>query len=213
MKGLILADFSLYRQLYGKSLPFLILFFCSFGLVTPGFSSALSWLLPFYGIFLAQSELGCKWDLYTCGLPVSRRQMVSSRFLFILLLSVFGFLISLIGGIPAVLWKDLLISELFAACCSTFFMGLAFVGIALLCTYKFGVSHARVAIMIFCMLPLFIGLVFMKLPIVQQQIPSAAQWINGHTVLIFVCVLVLLCPLIFVLCWLASIRVRQKQEL
>lgn len=213
MKGLISANFALYRQLYGKSLPFLILFFCAFGLVTPGFSSALSWLLSFYGIFLAQSELGCKWDLYTCSLPVSRRQMVSSRFLFVLLLSVLGFLVSLVGGIPAILWKGLLISELFAACCGAFFISLAFVGIALLCTYKFGVSHARVVIMILCMLPLFIGLVFMKLPVVQQHIPSAAQWINSHAVLLCVCVLVLLCPLIFGLCWLASIHVRQKQEL
>ena len=211
MKGLISKDFLLYGKIYGKALPFLILLFAALSLATPGLSIALCWMLTFYGLLLSHSELGCKWDLYTCALPVSRRQVVSARFLFILLLAVLGFVLGFAVGIIPVLFKGALTSELLIGCSATFLVCLAFCGISLLFNYKFGPAQARIAITILCVSPVAV-LVLLQFLSSSLPLESLLFWVESHASLLLVCG-AFACPVIFGACWLFSIRVRENQEL
>lgn len=210
MKGLLLKDLQLYLRVYGKGLLFLICLFGAMGLMDPLYTLSLVLVIPLYGIYLAALDENCKWDFYTCTLPVSRRTLVSSRYLFVLLLLLASLLIHLVLFGVLQLFSDFSEPQMpaYIALFPMVFGSLAMLGLLLALNYKFGPSKARVYTMIFLLLPLVL---FMNLKLFDLgDLSTLTQsWPSGLSPLLSMgggCIL------IFVLSWLWSISIFQKKE-
>ena len=91
-----------------------------------------------------------KWDRYALSMPVSRRDVVLSKYMLGLLLILPGSLLALICGIIA---GDTSILELLAiiGCCAG--MGFLIFSVMLPIMFKIGVEKARIAIIIAALIP------------------------------------------------------------
>ena len=210
MKGLLIKDFTLYFRIYGKIAPFLVLIFSLLGLATPGFSASICALLPFYALFLPASEVGSRWNFYACALPISRAKQVASRFLFVFLILLSAFAVSLVSGLLPMFRTDIRILEVLASSLGCALFILPLLGLALTLDYKFGPGKSRMLISLLCLLPL--GLLFVADylnfgPVLQ----SSLHWIDIHLAVTVVC-FVLFCLLSYLFFLLVSIRIYKKQD-
>lgn len=210
MKGLLIKDLTLYFRIYGKIAPFLVLIFSLLGLATPGFSVSICALLPFYALFLPSSEVGSRWNFYACSLPISRTKQVAGRFLFVFLILLGAFAISVVSGLMPMFWNDIRILEVLASSLGCALFILPLLGLALTLDYKFGPGKSRMLISLLGLLPL--GLLFaidyLKLSPVLQ---SSIHWIEVHLAATVVC-FVLFCPLVYLFFLLVSIHIYKKQD-
>lgn len=210
MKGLLLKDYSLYLHLYGKSLILMLLLFTVMGIFSPGFNVVIGWLLPFYGIFLLQTEQSCNWDLYACSLPVSRAQIVSARFIFVLALMGMGAIVSLFSGALGVLFSSMLPDEVVAGTFGGILPFLPLGGLTLFFNYRFGPSKSRILLAVICLLPMAI-LLISNFAGDGQGMRGFMNWIDQN-VLLAALAFASICIFFFALFWVLSIRFCKKMD-
>ncbi|GAB6107355.1 ABC-2 transporter permease [Fusibacter bizertensis] len=159
--------------------------------------SILSAMMPLTAMAYDEKS---KWDKYAMTMPVSRRDLVLSKYWlgggFLLLTFVINVVFNLIVGI-------MVTDEIFLVSLALLAAGVWFMSLTLPLVFKFGVEKGRTAMFILIALPTIVAVLFSKL---NLPMPSESFWKMLPIVIAVTSVLVL------VLSMLISISIYQKKE-
>jgi len=146
MKGLILKDLINLRR-YGRSIFLFIAVFALFGLMSKNWDFLEGIIILMFTMMTVTTfsyDDIAKWDIYALSLPVSRRQIVRSKYLLAILLSLAGILLSLAVNSILALVKDINIVDKLLTAYIIFAVATVFTCILLPLIYKFGVEKSRI---------------------------------------------------------------------
>ena len=212
MQGLLLKDFYNLKKTMGLLAVMLVVFGVVFIPQGGGLFAGMAILM---GTTLTISTMSydhmAKWDVYALSMPVSRRQMVGEKYLFMLIAAGAGTLIALAGefvrlastGAPASAFLDGLLQTVLILS-----VGLLFGSLMLPLIFKFGVEKARLVMLLSLCLPLVV--VWGGGRLVQRSMYAAqpASWLDQVIVLLPVAAAAALGR-----SYLASVRIFEKKEL
>lgn len=212
MQGLLLKDFYNLKKTMGLLAVMLVVFGVVFIPQGGGLFAGMAILM---GTTLTISTMSydhmAKWDVYALSMPVSRRQMVGEKYLFMLIAAGAGTLIALAGefvrlastGAPASAFLDGLLQTVLILS-----VGLLFGSLMLPLIFKFGVEKARLVMLLSLCLPLVV--VWGGGRLVQRSMYAAqpASWLDQVIVLLPVAAAAALG-----ISYLASVRIFEKKEL
>lgn len=198
MKGLILKDIYNLRK-YGKTLFLIAALYFLLSFMMDNADIFVGMIVIMFAIttvtsFAYDSQSG--WDVYVNTMPVSRKDVVLSKYLLSLLLILTGGLLSVLMG-----WVNGLIrnignfSETLLTAYALCAVGLLFVSILLPFVYKFGVERARVIIIAVVAVPVAAGIALSQtgaLPEFNEQTVKQLLWFS---------------PLIVAVCCVLSIAI------
>ena len=167
MKGLIIKDvFALKSQ--GKLFLGLIIFYFIYAIALKNVTmlSMITLLCVMLPITSMAYDERSKWDKYALSMPVSRKTIVLSKYLFSILLDIVGVIVVAVTSTMIVSFSNemkiievLLMSVLFGAIC------ILFVSVMLPILFKFGVEKARFLMLIIVLIPVLFGAFTPKLGI------------------------------------------------
>ena len=182
MKGLILKDI-INMKMYGKSMLILILFFG----VTGAFQGSTATALPMLGsmsvvltmivtINTFSFDAAAKWDGYALSMPIRRKDVVASKYLLFIGISVV--LVAFFTLCAAVLnlfspIEDFA-GQLLTMAASTAATWLI-LSVMLPLLYKFGVEKSRILLIVVALIPTFVIMGATQLNISLPDIPSIPQ--------------------------------------
>lgn len=194
MKSLLLKDLLNLRG-YVKIITFFVVFY---GLITftmddlnflSGMVIILFMMIPISSFNYDQHS---KWDVFSQALPVSRKEIVQSKYVLGCLFLVVGFTVSfLMSAIVSIIkyssveWKDMFVTNAMIVV-----VGIIFLAILLPLIYKFGVDKSRILMMIIFAVPMITVIVLSNLGI---QIPANLNenmFLYILPVIAFVCIIV-----------------------
>lgn len=193
MKGLLLKDlFALRKQ--GKIVLLLVLFYLFYSILSKNvsmLSAMITMLCAFLPITTMSYDEMCKWDRYALSMPISRKTVVYSKYLFGVLLilaciltitPISAFIVNYTGEMNT--W-------------SAFRMILAMGGIAAVflalimpLLFKFGVEKARLLMFLLIFIPVAAGYGITKLGIKMpdKNILDLLTYLSPLLVLVIVCI-------------------------
>lgn len=154
MKGLLLKDIFNLKG-FGKTFLLMIVLYFVIALVS-GSAAYISSLLMVFSAMLPMTSMSlddtAKWDAYVQCMPVTRRQVVRSKYLMVILTAaaaaVFSLLASVLVGLRMAFdWQEVLVSNGVLLC-----MVMITNALMMPVMYKFGVEKARLIIIIIFML-------------------------------------------------------------
>jgi len=178
MKGLIIKDI-LNLKKYSKSVTGIFLFLTVYSIMFKD-TLFLTVMIPLQCTMMVITSFTCddmaKWDSYALSMPITRKDMVFSKYLLALILQVVGTAISIVitiiissmGG-NILDWEQMKISA------AIMVAGTLFISIILPLIYKFGVEKSRMFIVAICFIPTILGVLAGKVgltPPTQEQIMS-----------------------------------------
>jgi ABC-2 type transport system permease protein len=181
MSGLLVKEF-LYVRRQAKVLLLMVAFFAVFFLLlnpesrsVKSVTSALMSIMVMLTVILtintfAYDELA-KWDGYVLSLPIAKGRIVGAKYLFTVILSAAGALVTVLAG-EAASGGHLKPEELVAACAGACASPLLLCSILLPMFYKFGLQKARVAFIAVFLIPM------VAMPLIEKSgfSVSGAQW-------------------------------------
>lgn len=203
MKGLLIKD--LYNFKMQSSFLLFILVFGAFFTYVNG---NVSFLVLILGISLPINAIAfdekANWDKYALTMPVSRKDMVVSKYLLSVVLLAATTFLSII--LLLVLRKGDLESNL-AANIGSFFAGMMLVSLLLPLCFKFGTEKGRILLMVGVFGGVGIGSLFInigtKMPFTLNGVPFyKVAWVVSSVIL-----------LLFVISMLISIRIYERKEI
>lgn len=202
MKGLLRKDYLSIRMLLWIYLLIALCFWFGYSFFHTALDKA--WFVLFYPALLfgllplslmAQDEVD-HWEQFAGTLPISRAQLVSSKFYFALLLGLLSTALMLVlfamglSTHSSIDWSVFLFSVILHLS----YMLLSS-GITLLLAFKFGTQKSR-----------FIGLILVGAT-------SGLFFTLGFQISSWGVILLPICALLFALCWYLSIRIYEKRDL
>ena len=210
MIGLLLKDFYTLRQ-YGKTMLFMLVLFAviSAGLDNPatffeGFIILMSMMMT---ITSFSYDALAKWDRYALSLPVTRKEIVASKYLLSVILCLFAAILSFLISMVVLKISPVegfgMAEHLFATgaiICAAFF----FAGILLPLTFKFGVEKSRIFLLAIFAAPTAAVIALDKIGI---QMPTEAS-LNA-----FAKLLPFLIIIFYLLSYLLSVRIYSAKEI
>ncbi len=190
MKGLILKDLFNLRK-YGKTLFLIAALYFMLSFMMDNADIFVGMIVIMFAIttvtsFAYDSQSG--WDTYVNTMPVSRRDVVLSKYLLSLVLILAGGLMAVLMG-----WVNGLIrnignfSETLLTAYAVCAVGLLFISILLPFIYKFGVERARVIIIAVVAVPVAAGFALSQtgaLPQISEQTVTQVLWFLPLIVLV-----------------------------
>lgn len=192
MKGLIIKEFLGLRRYFRILAVLMVLYiFMAFGMTSVSiFASVNAILIMICSLSSFSYDSYNHWNEFAMSLPLSRADLVKSKYLFIILLSAFGTVVTLVlslivGLILHISMLEILISTLISLLVALFLGGLITPFI-----YKFGTEKARYIMMITVLIPA-VGLTFLSSYLPTLHLPSAQTltllaWCSPVFVLVFV---------------------------
>lgn len=162
MKGLLIKDLLTLRR-YGKIMIGAVAFMLAASFFLEDFSFVSAMVVVFGAtlpITVVSYDTLAHWDGYSLTLPVSRRQLVTSKYLLGLMLSTAGFVLSALinlageGPDPQRLW--ILLPLIFLA------GSVLYLSILLPLVYQFGAEKSRLMMMLILILPFGIAAIYEK---------------------------------------------------
>jgi len=210
MMGLLLKDFYTLRQ-YGKALLFMLVFFAiiSFGMDNPamffeGFFVMMSMMMT---ITSFSYDALAKWDRYALSLPLTKKDIVTGKYLLAIILCLSGTVISflltfLILKINPV--SGFGVSEHLLATAVIFAIALFFASVLIPLVFKFGVEKGRFFLIAIFAMPTAALLVIDQLGLTK---PSDVVLLN------FAKLTPLLAILLFLLSYLLSVKIFSSKEI
>lgn len=160
MKGLILKDLLSLKKNMRTALLFL-LFYVVFALMMHSVSFISGMAILFFTMlsvtsFAYDDQAG--WNVYAASLPVTRDQIVRSKYVLALLLAGTGSVIALAVSFAAPLVGDTeTLPEQLLTVLTLFLVSLLFAGVIIPLTYRFGVEKSRMMILVVFAVPALIG--------------------------------------------------------
>lgn len=176
MKGLLIKDILVLRKSIKTSLP-IIIFAAVYSYATDSPAYMLGMITLIFTM-MPITSMTCddmsKWDRYALTMPISRRDIVVSKYILSILLSTVSIIVSTtITYIFIVLPKDNMDrKDLLLAAYLIFFISLVYVSIMLPLIYKFGVERTRILFIAVLAIP---GILIYILYKGNLQMPSEEQ--------------------------------------
>lgn len=202
MKGLILKDFiNLKKQ--SKLIGLVALFYLIFSKVTNNnsmFGAIMLMVFAMMPITALSFDEKANWDKYGLTMPVSRTEMVLSKYILGIILSSFALILNFIAQI---LLGTEMNTENIISILIIFGISIVFISLMLPIIFKFGVEKGRMLMFVVLMLPTMIILLFkdfIKLPPSDEVIEKALY------------ILPVVIIIIFILSILLSISIYKKKE-
>lgn len=209
MTGLLLKDFYTLRQ-YGKSLLLVLVFFSllSLGMDNPamffeGFFVLMSMMMTIYSF---SYDMLAKWDRYALSLPVTKKDIVMSKYLLSVILGLGGTILSF--ALTFVILKikpvdDFTFSDHLTATAAILGIALLFISIILPMIFKFGVEKSRILLVIVFALP---SAAFIVVGQLGLTLPSEADFQS------FIKIMPVGTIVIFVLSYFLSLSIFSRKE-
>ncbi len=207
MKSLLLKDFINLRS-YMKTLAIMTLFY---GLLAFSFDEAsfLSGILIITFMMIPISSFSydqhSKWDVYAQSLPITRNDIVFSKYVLSLIALFIGFVVSCVLGVIVELLKGQTIDWLtvFITNAAIVVVGLFFLSVLLPLVYKFGVEKSRIMLLLIFALPTIAILILSKLGITMPP--------NFNYELLFTIVIIVIL-ISFALSYFISLKIYKAME-
>lgn len=178
MKGLIIKDLFNLKK-YAKLVAGMFLILTVYAIVLKD-TTFLTAMIPLYFAMMTITSFSyddlAKWDSYALSMPITRKDMVLSKYLLALILQVVGIAISIVitiiisytGG-NTLDWDQIKISLAIMGAVTVF------ISIILPLIYKFGVEKSRLSILTVCFIPTILVVLGAKVgltPPTKEQIMS-----------------------------------------
>ena len=210
MIGLLLKDFYTLRQ-YGKTMLLMLVFFAiiSAGLDNPatffeGFFILMSMMIT---ITSFSYDALAKWDRYALSLPVTRKEIVGSKYLLSIILCLTSTILSFAISAAVLTFKPVegfgtteqLYATLAIICAALFFSG-----ILLPLTFKFGVEKSRIFL-----IGIFAAPTAAVLALNKMGIPMPPE----SSLIAFAKLLPILMIIFYLLSYLLSVRIYSAKEI
>lgn len=223
MKAMLYADWMNFRQSIRSILFVLVVFALSaFAFSGPMFFNFtvvfLSIMVP-TTLFAADQAYG--WNRLSLSMPILRRDVVGSKFVMgalvnvILLavstvLTVVYVLISATGNPAGALMENL--AGIFACEAVAFLM----MGVLMALSFKFGIEKGRYIIMACVWVPVLGVFLLERLPGFKTALQAVGNWLNtaGETqISLLIAAALAVSLVVYVICYLISVKIYQKTEL
>lgn len=177
MKGLILKDF-LNLKKSGKSIVFILAFYVLYAFMmdsTEFVTGMIVVLCTMLAITSFSYDDLAKWDKYALSLPITRKEMILSKYILAFLLSILGVLLAFATSmLVSKIKTPVAIEDLLLASYVVFAIALTFISILLPLIYKFGVEKSRLFIMLIFGIPAALFFLLASLPL-GLQMPTESQ--------------------------------------
>lgn len=180
MKGLLFKEFMNLKRYRRTLLIILTVFFFS-AMMSKNislFSEMVILLCAMMAITSFSYDEFAKWDKYALSMPVNRKEIVTSKYLFAAILIIIGSVIAFVVDVvfSVALHQDFLWQEktlLYLALAGT---GMLLISIMFPFIYKFGVEKARLIILGIAILPMALSFLFNQanIPMLSQE---SLQWL------------------------------------
>ena len=175
MKGLLIKDFLNLRK-YGRSVILILAFYVLYGLMLDNANFIIGMIVLLFSMMAITSfsyDDLAKWDKYALSLPVTRKEMVLSKYILATILSVVGALLALLATIGVSLINTpVSINEQLLITYALFATSIIFISILLPLIYKFGVEKSRIMMILVFAVPT--AMVFV-LSSIGFQLPTESQ--------------------------------------
>ncbi len=206
MKGLIIKDLlNLRRQ--GGIILLLIILYMAMGFLggniamVAGMMMILAGMLPLTALSYDERA---KWDKYALTMPVTRREMVTSKYVLGMILVGCAFVISLLAALAV---RSLSLQEGLITLAFLFIISTVFISILLPAGFKLGVEKSRYLMMIVLMVPVLVIITFANInPVgfgirITEQSLTTGAGIGVPLAIIF-----------YAISYLVSVRVYENKE-
>ena len=216
MKGLIIKDLCVLKNQM-KTLLLVLAFFIIFSIINED-ATFILFLVPFYMIMILITTFNYdefnKWDSYCNSLPLSRKEIVKSKYILFnatsLIVLILGILASFI--IPNFI-ENTTFESLFAS-----IIGVAF-GICLVISllipfyYKFGSSKGRIMLFLcIVILALLIGAITSLDIFNNKELMNIINSLNNLSLGMFTLLLIILTVIIMSISYYISVRIYKNKE-
>ena len=150
MIGLVKKDLFLLRRVYMKNFFLVLALYTVLGIALQmtSFFTLMSWMYGFYVMSLFSVDNTCRWDFYAATLPVSRKTVVTAKFLLLGLCIAAGFVYSLVTAPVAYLLIGEPIAESILASLLVTLILIVYFAVTIPLTYAFGPDKARSAMLL-----------------------------------------------------------------
>ncbi|MDK2937609.1 MAG: type transport system permease protein [Eubacteriaceae bacterium] len=176
MKGLLVKDFLNLQSTFKRLIPIIALWMVIF---LPNGNSTFFGVLIMMMTMMVVTTISyddlAKWDSYALTMPVSRKEVVTGKYVVMMLLDGMGVIMALIIGLIGVVFlKNSSWSEMMAVLVIIASIGLIAGSTMLPLIYHFGTEKARIIIILVAMVPT--GLVLLLSGMVSEQ---QWQWLTN----------------------------------
>lgn len=209
MKGLIIKDF-LFMKTQFRILTLLFVFYLLImviGDATSIFSMLSCILIPLMAASCASYDDSVNWNRFACSLPVSRKQIVKSRYASLLILLIAFELFALIVTFVYATVKKTSTESTFLSIVVSFAVSLLSTSALVPLLIKFGAEKARIIMMIFVVLPMALAPMLTEngVPVLIKTIPD----IPLPLILIGILIFLLLC---LIASYFISVKIYMKKD-
>lgn len=159
MKGLVIKDV-LNLAKYLKTVFFVMVLYAVI-FIPNNMGSAVSGMVILMMTMSVITSLSydemAKWDKYALTMPISRKDIVKSKYVVMVLLSLIGSLMGiLLGSVAGFISHNLVISQVVAENCVVFAVAVIMGSMILPLLYRFGVERSRILMILVFLIPTFL---------------------------------------------------------
>lgn len=214
MIGLLKKDLLILRRVYMKNFFLVLALYTVLGIALQmtSFFTLMSWMYGFYVMSLFSVDNTCRWDFYAATLPVSRKTVVTAKFLLLGLCIAAGFVYSLVTAPVAYLVVGVPLMESVLTSLLVTLVLVVYFAVMMPLTYAFGPDKARSAMLL--LLGLAGGCILAAASLGDgggAVLMALFGWMETSPVpgfSIITAATVVLC----LVCWLVSCRIYERKE-
>lgn len=210
MHGLIQKDLYSLRGSLKSILLIMVLFGILFIPQAGGISfiAVTVFIMPSLVISTISMDDFVKWDKYALTLPLSRKDIVKSKYELLLLLSIIGAIIGLaVTAVYNLVVNQASVEDILMMGVMMVAISIALLGIVMPVIYKFGVEKARILMMVCIFLPiiLILGLVY-----AAENLGVSLPEVSS---LLLIVMTLIISAAVFLLSYFVSLRIYSKTDL
>ena len=217
MKGLIIKDLCVLKNQM-KTLLLLLAFFVIFSIINED-ATFILFLIPFYMIMILITTFNYdefnKWDSYCNSLPLSRKEIVKSKYI---LFNATSLIVLILGIIASFIIPNFIENTTFESLFASI-IGVAF-GICLVISllipfyYKFGSSKGRIMLFLcIVILALLIGMITSLDIFNNKELMNLLNSLNNLSLGMITLLLIILTSIVMSISYYISVRIYKNKEL
>ena len=217
MKGLIIKDLCVLKNQM-KTLLLVLAFFVIFSIINED-ATFILFLIPFYMIMILITTFNYdefnKWDSYCNSLPLSRKEIVKSKYI---LFNATSLIVLILGIIASFIIPNFIENTTFESLFASI-IGVAF-GICLVISllipfyYKFGSSKGRIMLFLcIVILALLIGMITSLDIFNNKELMNLLNSLNNLSLGMITLLLIILAIIVMSISYYISVRIYKNKEL
>ena len=214
MKGLILKDFlnlkKYIRTLFGIIALYAVIF------IPQGNANFLEGMVVILCAMAVVTSIGyddlAKWDKYALTMPITRKDVVMSKYIFTIIFIIIGSILSLLISIVAsTILNNLDIELLLEIDAISIALGILFTGILIPLIYKFGIERSRIIIIGIFAIPTIVS--FAGVSILNYfGVPKPSEAFIERIVIILPYIIPEIAILILVISYFITLNIYNKKD-